>query len=203
MKYPNITFGLVEAVWNKLGGEEGVHKFLNGELIVSQLAHLWHEQNGIIYFAVTSDGTSGLEWIERLEKKGFQIGSRAKSILRSADFRTTSGVTTKIAVLNGMLFEDNNRITKNIHSEANKRKLRKPNAEVVCLIREMFTDEEIKAMGLEWVVVMHEPIKDSSGGPFLLYVDCGDKRRRLSASYGSPDNGWSRGGGFAFAVSQV
>lgn len=30
MKYRNVTLGRVEAVWNKLGGEEGVAKFLSG-----------------------------------------------------------------------------------------------------------------------------------------------------------------------------
>jgi hypothetical protein len=30
MKYPDITLGRVEAVWNKLGGEEGVQRLLAG-----------------------------------------------------------------------------------------------------------------------------------------------------------------------------
>ena len=30
MKYGNVTLGRVEAVWNKLGGEEGVKRFLSG-----------------------------------------------------------------------------------------------------------------------------------------------------------------------------
>ena len=40
MKYPDITLGRVEAVWNKLGGEEGVQRFLAGqsELIVKEHA---------------------------------------------------------------------------------------------------------------------------------------------------------------------
>ena len=31
MKYPDIKLGQVEAVWNKLGGEEGVQRFLAGK----------------------------------------------------------------------------------------------------------------------------------------------------------------------------
>jgi hypothetical protein len=34
MKYPK-TFGRPEAVWNKLGGEEGVDRFLRGKTVVS------------------------------------------------------------------------------------------------------------------------------------------------------------------------
>ena len=36
MKYPNITLGKMEAIINKLGGEEGVEKFLQGELKISE-----------------------------------------------------------------------------------------------------------------------------------------------------------------------
>ena len=34
MKYPDVTLGRVEAVWNKLGGEGGVNRFLRGELVI-------------------------------------------------------------------------------------------------------------------------------------------------------------------------
>ncbi|MGI0016021.1 MAG: hypothetical protein ACREBU_21580 [Nitrososphaera sp.] len=37
MKYPNITMGRVKAVWNKLGGEDGVERFLRGEPIVADV----------------------------------------------------------------------------------------------------------------------------------------------------------------------
>lgn len=35
MKYKNMTLGQIEAIINKLGGKEGVEKFLRGELVVS------------------------------------------------------------------------------------------------------------------------------------------------------------------------
>ncbi|MDP3794037.1 MAG: hypothetical protein Q8R07_04800, partial [Candidatus Uhrbacteria bacterium] len=107
------------------------------------------------------------------------------------------------AVLKGMLFEDNDRITKKIRAEADKRKLSKPNAELACLIREKFTDKEIEAMGLWYIVAMHEPINDSGGDPHLLSADRVDDGRWLGACYGRPDDRWDRGDGFAFAVSQV
>lgn len=163
----------------------------------------WREQDGVIYSSFTSDGTTGEEWINRLEKQGFRIGDYAKSVLRSEGFKPTKGVTTEIAVLKGELFADNDRITKNIRKEANKRKLQKPNAEVACFIREKFSDKDLEAMGLWWIVTMHEPIKDSDGDLDLLNAHRGDGGRWLSADYGKPGGGWSRGGGFAFAVSQV
>ena len=203
MKYPDVTLGRVEAVWNKLGGEEGVDCFLRGELTVSEPARRWREQDGVIFFLVTSDGTTGDEWIKRLEDKDFRVSDYAKSLLRSPDFKPTSGVTHEIAVLKGMLFKDDDLITEKIRAEADKRKLGKPNAEVACLIREAFTDEEFEAMGLWGIVAMHEPINDSDGGPDLLSARRGGGGRWLGADYAEPGSRWVRGGGFAFVASQV
>jgi len=148
-------------------------------------------------------GTTGGQWIKRLKKKGFRVSSYAESLLFSPDFKPTKGVTTEIAILKGMLFEDSDRITKKICDDADRRKLRKPNPEVACLIRETFSDEEIKAMGLWWITVMCEPIKDSAGDPHLLNAHRDGHGRWLDADYDSPDRRWNREGGFAFAVSHV
>jgi len=202
MKYGELSLGQIEAVVNKLGGMEGMSKFLRGELIVSEPTKSWREENGVICFSVTSDGTTGEQWIARLESKGFRVSDYAKSVLRSADFKPTSGITYEIAVLKGEIFSDNERITKNIRKDAKNRKLTTPNAEVACLIREKFSDKELEAMGLYWIVAMHEPIKDSDGDPRLLRVDrdvCGSW---LAAYCDYPDSEWFRGNGFAF-VSQV
>jgi hypothetical protein len=204
MKYPGITLGRVEAVWNKLGGENGVDKFLRGELTISPPTRSWREEDGVIRFTLPpTDGTTGEGWIKRLESKGHRVSDYAKSVLCSDDFKPTNGVTTEIAVLKGTLFSDNNRITQKIRAEADKRKFTKPNAEVACLIREKFSDEEIKAMGLWWIVAMHEPIEDSGGDPSLLGAGRGGNGGWLDARYGRPDDRWGSGYGFAFAVSQV
>ena len=165
------------------------------------------EQDGVVYFSVTSDGTTGEEWISRLESKGFRVSDHAKSILRSDDFRPTSGVITEVAVLKGMLFSDDERITKNIRAKAKRgeftqgRKLSKPNAELACLIREKFSDEEIEAMGLWAIVAMHEPIEDSDGGPSLLDAHRSVGGRWLGAYWDYPDSRWHRGFGFAFSLA--
>lgn len=161
----------------------------------------WRKEDGVIYFSVTSDGTTGEDWAEGPEGNGFRVGEHAEQVLCSPDFKPTSGVTTEVAVLKGMLFEDNDRITKKIRAEAHKRKLTKPNAEVACLIREKFTDKDIEAMGLWWVVVMHQPIKDSDGDPCLLCAGRDDDGQWLRAYDGRLDHWWNRDFGFAFAVS--
>lgn len=163
----------------------------------------WREEIGVIYFSVTSDGTTGEQWIARLESKGYRISDYAKSLLCSADFKPTNGVTTEVAVLKGMIFKDTARVTKQIRAEADSLKLIKPNAEIACLIREMFTDEEIKAMGLNWIIAMHEPVENLGGDLNLLGADCGNDGGWLHASCDESDEQWASGCGFAFVVSQV
>jgi hypothetical protein len=199
----DLTAGQLNAIVKKLGGHDMALRFLRDELSVSEPTRSWREEDGVIYFSVTSDGTTGEDWITRLESKGFRVGDYAKQVLRSPDFKPTNGVTTEVAVLKGMLFEDHSRITSKIRAEGALRKLVVPNAELACLIREKFTDKEIEAMGLWWIVVMHEPINDSGGDPSLLYADRCDVGRWLNAYYDRPDGRWDRGCGFAFAVSQV
>src|SRR3989344_110555 len=166
----DLTAGQLNAIVKKLGGHDGAIKFLQDKLTVSEPTRNWREQDGVIYFSVTSDGTTGPQWIERLEGKGFRLSDYAKSVLRSPDFKPTSGVTTEIAILKGMLF----------------------------------ADKEIEALGLWWIVAMHEPIKDSGGGPSLLGADRYDGGRWLNACcVDGPGYGWFREDGFAFVVSQV
>ena len=201
-KYGEWTTGQTEALLNKLGGIEGAMKILRGELVISGPTSLWFEKDGMIYFTVTSNGKSGKDWIKHFESKGIKIGDYARQILLKIK-PSKKGTVTQIAVIKGEFFSDDNRITSNIRTEADKRKLSKPNAEVGCLVRDMFTDEEIKKMGLTWIVTMHEPIKDSDGDPSLLYADRDDDDSWLSTYYDNPDSRWNRESGFAFVASQV
>ncbi len=201
-KYPN-TLGRIEAVWNILGGEDGVDRLLRGEITIAEPDRRFEEKDGVIYITVTSDGKTGAEWVAHFEKKGIRLTKYAKSFLLSDDFKPTKGVTYRIAILKGMLFSDSDRVTKKIRAEADRRNLGKPNAEVGCLIRDNFSDDEIEAMGLIWIVAMHEPIEDSDGSPGLLGASRGVDGRWLHAYGGHPGSGWFREHGFAFVVSQV
>ena len=197
---------LVKNIMRQTGASdpnEAVRLVNSGEWILTNPTRRWREQDGVIYFSVTSNGMTGPQWIEHFEKKGIQLSKWAKDVLLSPDFKPTNGVTTEVAILKGMLFEDNDRITSKIRTEADKRKLIKPEAELGCLIRDTFTDKEIEAMGLVWIVAFHKPIKDSVGVPRLLSADRDGDGPWLSACYDRPGSRWGRGGGFAFAVSQV
>jgi len=198
-KFACINGGQSEAVLNKLvkltgetDPEEAIMAFLRGEYVLHESPCKWREENDVIYLSVVSDGTTGPEWIERLEGKKYNLSKWAKDLLRSSDFMSTTGVKYELAVLKGKLFEESKRVTEEIRDEAKRRGLSTPNAEVACLIREKFSDKEIEEMGLWWIVTMHKPIRDSDGDLCLL-----------DASYGSPDFRWGRSSGFVFTVPQV
>lgn len=171
----------------------------------------WLKEGDVIYLVLPpTTGRTGEDWINHLEAKGDQLSSYAKSVLCSEKFQPTTGVIYKIAILPGLLWKkDGDRITKNIRQDAyagiftKGQKLSDPNAEVGCLIRDNFTDEEIEAMGLTWIVAMHEPIEDSDGYPHLLGANRCDVGRWLRAYYVRPGFGWVRASGFAFVVSQA
>ncbi|MDA3802906.1 MAG: hypothetical protein PF488_03355 [Patescibacteria group bacterium] len=181
--------------------KEAVRMINAGELSISKSR--WREENGVIYFSVTSDGITGEEWITRLENKGFRISSYAKRVLRSIEFELVEPTTYKMAVLKREIFSDNDKIIKNVRKEARSRKLSTPNIEVACLIREKFSDEDLKAMDLYWIIAMHEPIKNSSGDPELLSAGRGGNGSWLDAYYGGTGGWWGHSLGFAFVVRQV
>ena len=193
-----LTAGQLNAIVKKLGGHEAALAFLRGELIVSGPVRKWQEKDGVITFTVTSDGTTGPEWIKRLEKGGFRVGDYAKQLLKKMD--TTDGVTTDVTVLKGELFSDNDRVTSKIRAEAESRGLTEPNPEIACLIRELFTDKELEEMGVWSMVAMHEPIEDADGYSVLLSADRGGGGRWLGTYYGRPDHRWHRDNSFAFAA---
>jgi hypothetical protein len=203
MKYPNMQWGTMEAIVDKLGGGKGALLFLSGELTVSDSTRPWREHNGVITFSVTSDGTGGPLWVTRLQNRGFEIPDIVKSMLYSRDFKATSGITVQVAVLKGILFDDNRRTTRDIRAEGDRRNLKKPNAEIACLIREMCLHDEIATMDLFGIVTMHEPIKDSFGDVDLLRVSGGGNGGLLAACDGGLGEGWRRDNGFAFVVSEV
>jgi len=157
----------------------------------------WDEENGVIYFEVTSDGTAGPEWIKRLKKQGLSIGILSEEALKSSQFKSTKNCTYQIAVLKAELFRNGRRFSKTILGSARRRKLKRPSAEVACLICEKFSEADLKKMGMDVIVVFHEPLLDPG---IILGIECRDWLLAYSSAL---DNGWCARTGFAFVVSKT
>lgn len=150
---------------------------------------------------ITVPNLTGKQWIKRLEDKGYKISEYAKYILTSPDFKSNPG-EHKVEIIKSTDVKECP-TTREIREYANKKALYVPSPDLACAIRESVSDEDIKDMGLWYIITMHEPIKDSDGDPGLLLAGRGDDGRWLDAYWGKPDGGWGRDFGFAFVLSQV
>ena len=178
----------------------GIKDLVNGRAEITSTK--WREENKVIYFIVTSDGTTGEQWIARLEKQGFKLNKWAKQMLHSKDFKPTTRVVYEVAILRGNLFNDGTRISQRIRWEASNRKLLTPNPEVACLIHEMFTAGEVEAMGLSCIATFHKPIQNSDGDLMLLSTNSKGGGCFLSSCYDFSYYSWDPNVGFVFEVSQ-
>ena len=174
------------------------------KVVLSRLTipHQWYEIDGVIYFSVTSDGTAGEDWINRLERKGCCVMDDAKQILLSSEFKPTNGVTTEVAVLRGTCWPNQYRTTREVRFEARKRAFFEPSIEEACLIREKLPDDSIEVMGFVSIITMHEPIHAIDGKPFLLCTSRSDTTPVLSSRYDRPGREWDRNSAFAFVASK-
>ena len=165
----------------------------------------WYEKDNVIYFSLTSRGITGKGWTEHFvyeRRRGLADGS--EQLLLSSDFEETNAVTYDIVVLKGALFEDGKRSTEHILAYAEERNFVRPNMEVICLIREKFSDEDIDDMGLTKIAALHESVQDCDGELALLVVDnSGTGNGDLGLCYDSPKKEWYRESGFAFIVSKI
>ncbi len=162
----DITTGklnaLVKKIMKQTGStdpEEAIRHVNSGEYVV-MLPPLLSESEGIVTYSVISDGTTPLDWHNRL-KKNFQVGFNAKLALSdplTESFMPTNGTKRTLVILKGKLFRKKDRTFEKIKEFAASRNMITPHAEVSCLLREKLTNDEIKAMGLRTIIVMHEPI---------------------------------------------
>ena len=197
---------LVKNIMRQTGAtdaNEAVRLVNSGEWLVARPTRLWREEKGVIEFTLLpTEGTTGPQWEKWYDDNSYNLSSDARKVLNSEEFKPTSGVINHVAVLKGELFPDDKRLTRLIRAEAKDRKLPELNAEACCLIRKMFPDEELEAMGLWGIVVFHKGIEISPGDPRLLTSDHSYNGRRLSAYYGRPGDDWDRGFGFAFGAGK-
>jgi len=150
---------------------------------------------------VTTNGLSGQAWIKRLEKKGYNIGNYAKELLEHSGLKILKK-SYNIVILKGEEMGKDWFTNQEVRDKAKELGYLTPPVELAPLLREMISDEELKKMGLWWLIVMHEPITDSDGRPDVLGIGRLDEGRWLNACHGGARYGWYRAGGFVFLVPQ-
>ncbi len=205
-KYGHRTHNWFEAVVNKLGGEEEAERFLRGDLVAAEkwrmvFSEKWQSNSDGVHFPLVSDGTTGPEWIKRLENKGYSVDGYAKKLLKLPEFKPTNNMTAEIIVIRSEMFTGAERTTENIRAFAKANNYITPNPEVACLMRERFTDEEMRVMGCPTIAVMHDFVDDPHMSTKFLYLDSRNGHVKFGDAWFWPGSVWSDNTSFAFVAS--
>ena len=151
---------------------------------------------------LTALGLSGPGWIRRLEKKKFFVSDWAKEILENPEYekhRLKKGEEIEVALVK-LTDVGDDPTTKELQDYATARGYGLPVAEIALLLREAVSDDEIEKIGSWYICVLHKPIKESGGSPFVLFAFRDGGGRRLSAYWVRPGDQWGDDGLFAFPV---
>ena len=193
MKYGELTLGQVEALVNKLGGMEGVQRFLSGELLVSATAKVWKTWKTI---QLGTGLQTADDFRKEVVKAGMKIGDWANDILGKPAFTATESVTEVelvVASVAELGFKDG-ATRKDIYVRAQELGLDLCPAEVGPQLRLQYTDQPNR----EWLIIAMEPITDSDGDLGLFDVEHGGDGCFLDANGGDPDGFWHGGSRFVF-----
>lgn len=139
----------------------------------------WTEENSVITFTLpATDGTTGEGWATRIEQKGIRMSNMGKyRILRNQDFKPTIGIAYTVVVIKAKRFLEsyfynheygNVALWKVKSAIEHGWRVAKLPIEVACLMRENFTDDDLKAMSLQEIVCMHTAIIYDRNNKFLF-----------------------------------
>ena len=195
MKYGNATLGQVEAVWNKLGGEEGVQLFLAGELMVSAPVRIWKTWKTI---KLGTGLKTADDFRKALKAGGFRIGDWTNDILGKPAFSVASK-EMEVDLVNVSVAElgfANDASRKEIYDRAIELGLELCPAEVGPQLRLQYKDQSHS----EWLVIAMEPIVASDGGLLVFRVDHDGGGVWLYSHGGHPGRVWGAGSRFLFVL---
>lgn len=113
---------------------------------------------------VISDGRSGEDFLRSLFLRDIDVGSYARRMLSGEKFIPTEGVTYNLVVGGG---------------RDETRTLLPPTMEAAALFRAAVSDKELLALGVDFVVIMHEPVEFSGGAKMRLCIPLDSKNRLI------------------------
>ncbi len=188
MKYNDLSFGQAEAVFNKLGGMEGVMDFLSGKTIVVKVPS--DEKTSFNVWKTIKLGThkNADEFRKALKKDGFKIGDWGNDILGKPAF-TVSSAEEEIQLANVSVadlgFKDGANYG-DICSKAKELGLELCPNEVGPQLRLQYKDQPKG----EYLRIAMEPITDSDGDLNIFRVGHGDDGLWLNGRNGYSDYFW-------------
>ncbi len=186
MKYNDLTFGQMEAIVNKLGGMEGVQKFLSGETAVKLVApelKIWKT------IKIGTGLKAADDFRKALKKADRKISDWGNDILGKPEF-AVSETEQEIDLVNISVAElgfKNGAHLRDIYARAKELGLELCLAEVGPQLRLQYINQPLG----EWLRVAMEPIADSDGDLYVFRVGCDDVGLWLGSGSGNPGFFWS------------
>jgi len=196
MKYGELNLGQIEAIVNKLGGMDGVHRFLSGDMMVKA------RECDFPVWKTIKLGT-GLKTADDFRKAlktgGFRIGDGANDILGKSSFeRSVATVETEaelVALTTAQLTGNvKGGTTSEVFAGAKRLGLNKCPAELGPQLRLQYSDQPKD----EWRLIGMEPITDSDGLLAMFSVGRAGDGLWLRSYYGDSDVFWDAGRRWVF-----
>jgi hypothetical protein len=158
------------------------------------------EKNHAIYLTLTSDGTTGEQWINRLESQGKILSIEVQHLLKSLKFEIAKGQKSDLVILKKTLTKALALTKDELLAEAFSLHLLPVNLELACLLREELTLPWLDRLNLQRVIIPGKPSLVIFGdGHFRTVDDVPDYLRescfgyvfRQPQSHEYSQNGWS------------
>ena len=196
MKYNELNLGQMEAIVNKLGGMDGVQRFLSGELVVSAVTKVWKIWKTI---KLGTGFKNADDFRKAIKQSGMFIGDWGNDILGKPAFTAATEETEVDLVLVTVAdlgFKDGAKRS-DIYNRAIELGLQLCPNEVGPQLRLQYKDQPKG----EWMFIGMEPITDSDGHLRVFYVGrYGDGGLYLYGYHGYPDVFWRGHYRFVFVL---
>lgn len=118
----------------------------------------WYDRGWAIEFTLpATDGATAVVWPERFKKRGRDVDENTLQILSSVLMPTVGRVYT-VSIVRSNPFPDGVNVA-TVRAYAERQGLRPITAEIACLICEGLSSNDLETMGLNWVFMMHDPVR--------------------------------------------
>lgn len=155
----------------------------------------WLDMDHSIVTSVLTDGTSGNDWIKRLENRNVILTESAKTIIKQKTFKPTKDIRFTLEILKGGQFENGFKLS-DIKKFAKNQLLLVPSIEIALLMREQILYNDMKEMGLDRIIIMHRSHKGR-----LLSLELDGYASMITTV--KTEGRWQKNDGFAFIINNI
>lgn len=126
------------------------------------------DERGNPHFIASLPGMGSVAWERVFSQSKIQVGTYALEVMRAAPPPIRES-QDGIVVVGSKIFHDD-MTARNVYAVAERKRWQRPFLELAYCVRQAFSNQEIRDMGLDTLVVMHDPILDGEGVPTVLGI---------------------------------